>query len=525
MFTFDKVFDERATTKQIYDFAAHEIVTSAVEGRNGSIFAYGQTSSGKTYTMQGSSTISKGAGMGNAGKKGSGAGLSNGFVHLTAVDLFNEIAEIHGRDYKIQVSVIEVYNEEVRDMLVDKKKNKSNLLKIRENSQRGIYVDAAKMEAKSLNDLLKILSMGEKNRIVAKTTLNKRSSRSHLIFSIGMESKPNSKDTKSKHLSPEEMQTSTFSTLNLIDLAGSESVRHRSAHSNNTRLTEGGNINKSLLTLSRVITALGEPQSSSTPTHIGYRDSKLTRVLQPTLSGNAKLAFVCCVTASGLFLEETKSTLKFAQRIKHVKTTSKINLKAANKSDIIKRMQEDLDDTKRSLSESMDRVRALENQNKGLKATIQFLTEDRDRALEKIKAYEEMKSKDKGSVKRHSTILDSNNIVQSNGELMALNEANNDMEDQVGFLSRVVGKLQGKTNSESDSRINGLPANIRAQSGGMVSVVTEASRYGSHVDELDSLNGSIVSLDETSSSSLLSEIKGEFVVNSLTNIVPEENFA
>ena len=194
--------------------------------------------------MQGSSTISKGADMVNLGKKVSGAGLSNGFVHLTAVDLFNEIAEIHDRDYKLQVSVIEVYNEEVRDMLVNKKKNKSNLLKIRENPQQGIYVDVVKREAKSLNNLLKILSLGEKNRIIVKTTLNKRSSRSHLIFSIGMESKSNSKNAKNKNLSPEEMQTSTFSTLNLIDLAGSESVRHRSAHSNNTRLTEGGNINK-----------------------------------------------------------------------------------------------------------------------------------------------------------------------------------------------------------------------------------------------------------------------------------------
>ncbi len=275
-----------------------------------------------------------------------------------------------------------------------------------------------------------------------------------------------------------------------------------------------------MLTLSRVITALGQPDSSSARNHIGYRDSKLTRVLQPTLSGNAKLAFVCCVTASGLFLEETKSTLKFAQRIKHVKTASKINLKPENKSDIIKRIQEDLDDTKRSLSESMDRVRALENENKGLKATIQFLTSDRDRALEKIQAYE-MRAKEKDSVKRHSI-----NRGQSNGELIALNEANNDMKDQVGFLSAVVGKLQGK--NDSDVKINGLPAHIRANSGGMVSVVTEPSNYGSHVDEFEYSNvgeGDILSLDETSTSSLLSGIKGEFVVSSHQNVIPEEFFA
>ncbi len=225
IFTYDHVFDERADTKKIYDYAAREIVAQAVAGRNGSIFAYGQTSSGKTYTMQGSSSISKGA----------GTGAGDGFVHLTAADLFHEIAQNNDRDYKIQASVIEVYNEEVRDMLVDKKKNKSNLLKIRENPQRGIFVDAIKKEAKSLSDLIKILSIGEKNRIVAKTTLNKRSSRSHLIFSIALESKPN----KNKN-----MEMTNVSALNLIDLAGSESVRHRSAHNNDTRQKEGGNINK-----------------------------------------------------------------------------------------------------------------------------------------------------------------------------------------------------------------------------------------------------------------------------------------
>jgi centromeric protein E len=236
IFTYDKVFGEKSTTRDIYDYAARGIVSMAVGGRNGSIFAYGQTSSGKTHTMQGSSTISK-----------SGGGVKDGFVHLAADDLFHKISEQQGRDFKIQVSVIEVYNEDVRDLLVDprSRKQKDNLLKIRENPQKGIFVDAVKKEAGSLSKLLSILSTGEKNRIVAKTTLNKRSSRSHLIFCIMLTSKPNNKGNgNGRPMSIEKLETSQVSTLNLIDLAGSESVRHRSSHSNEDRRKEGGNINK-----------------------------------------------------------------------------------------------------------------------------------------------------------------------------------------------------------------------------------------------------------------------------------------
>ena len=229
----------------------------------------------------------------------------------------------------------------------------------------------------------------------------------------------------------------------------------------------------SLLTLSRVISALGQPDTSTSTRHIGYRDSKLTRVLQPSLSGNAKLAFVCCATASGLYLEETKSTLQFAQRIKHVKTASKINIKVGDKSEIIKRLQEELNDTKESLMESMDRVRTLENENKSLKSTITFLTRDRDRALQTIDTYEKkikerelsmssMRNSDHIGVvqssnekqgdrnlitpeketSKKSTIVDP--LLRTSGEIQALNMENNNLEAQVGFLSTVVEKLQGK---------------------------------------------------------------------------------
>ncbi len=203
---------------------------------------------GKTYTMQGSSNISK----------CKGDGINDGFIHYAACDLFSEKSKREkDRTFKVSASVIEVYNEEVKDLLFDesssksgrgspKQNNKSMFLKIREDPKKGIFVNAIKKEASSLSKLLRILSTGEKNRIVAKTTLNKRSSRSHLIFCIMIESKPKDKGGggKNSRRVASQMEPAQISTLNLIDLAGSESVRHRSAHTTDKRRKEGGNINK-----------------------------------------------------------------------------------------------------------------------------------------------------------------------------------------------------------------------------------------------------------------------------------------
>ena len=158
---------------------------------------------------------------------------------------------------------------------------------------------------------------------------------------------------------------------------------------------------KSLLTLSRVISALGQPQTLA-GNHIGYRDSKLTRLLQPSLSGNAKLAFICCITLSGLFLDETRSTLQFAQRIKNVKTAPKVNVKVGDKAEIIKRMQEELEEMKGTLSQSVNKLQELEDENRSLKSTIRFLSSDRDRVLEQVQMYEKQIVRCYQSAKRHS---------------------------------------------------------------------------------------------------------------------------
>ena len=376
-FTFDRTFAEKSNTGAVYEDVAKNIVHSVMGGLNGTIFAYGQTSSGKTYTMQGG---------------GSADRSTEGIVHMAAKDIFHHIHEStaqnrnqdHSKVYLIRVSFIEIYNEEVRDLLVTKGSGEDASLQIREDPRRGVFVDANEMIATSYDSLLDALFAGEKNRQVASTGMNERSSRSHTIFRITVESRNHSSkcqdkdDDQDRDVSMEmndgdeqkdddgddDGGAVLVATLNLVDLAGSESVRHTGATGKTQK--EGGKINQrcvftasrmhiiphsltncnllySLLTLSRVISKLG---SSSSKGHINFRDSKLTRILQPSLSGNARMAVICCATPSSLYLEETRSTLQFAARAKLVKTRAQVNEILDDRA-IIKRLQRELVEARR----------------------------------------------------------------------------------------------------------------------------------------------------------------------------------
>ena len=295
-FSYSKAFDETSSTQKVYEATSRGIVNSAAaEGKNGLIFAYGQTGSGKTYTMQGSE----------------GAG---GIIHMAASDIFDHIENEPERVFLVRVSFIEIYNEEVRDLLVS---GDSASLTILENKRRGVFVNSNETIVTSMNSLLSVLFAGEKNRSVAATGMNERSSRSHTIFRITVESrlKEDAKNEEEEEFDEDASDAVRVSTLNLVDLAGSESVRH-------TGNQEGGKIDQSLLTLSRVIDSLGQ-----NATHVNFRDSKLTHLLQPSLSGNARMAVICCATPSELYLEETRSTLQFASRAKLVKTRAQAEKK------------------------------------------------------------------------------------------------------------------------------------------------------------------------------------------------------
>ena len=302
VWAFDRAFAPDVSTQTVYDDIASPVVASAMAGINGTIFAYGQTASGKTHTMQGTD-------------------MTPGILHLAARQLFDEAAKTPDVDYTFVASYIEIYNERVKDLLTTAS-NRAALeaasdLSIREDRVNGFYVDGVTVtEVTSHEDVLALHRRGESRRHVAGTDMNEKSSRSHTIFTINVTAK-------------ERGPAITFGTLKarltLVDLAGSENVRN--THAEGERLKEGSKINTSLLMLSRVISALAANASSTrkTPAFVNFRDSKLTQILQPSLAGNCRTVVVCCVTPASTFAAETNSTLMFASSAKRVRTQVVVN--------------------------------------------------------------------------------------------------------------------------------------------------------------------------------------------------------
>jgi centromeric protein E len=235
-FNYDQTFGEESETNQVYDSICKDIVTSAMTGLNGTIFAYGQTSSGKTYTMQGSGTIKEGL---RAGADGTVSHAGGGIVHMAAADIFRHVESQPNRVFLVRASFLEIYNEEVRDLLT----KDNQVLQIREDPRRGVFVQSEEEIVTDFESLLSALITGEKSRTFASTSMNERSSRSHTIFRITIESRSRSQEgDEENNDSSGDDEAVLVSTLNLVDLAGSESVRHTGATGD--RQKEGGIINQ-----------------------------------------------------------------------------------------------------------------------------------------------------------------------------------------------------------------------------------------------------------------------------------------
>ncbi|PKU85517.1 Kinesin-like protein NACK1 [Dendrobium catenatum] len=268
-FDFDRVFGEDSKTVDIFEARTKEIVASVVRGFNGTVFAYGQTSSGKTYTMRGSVK-------------------EPGIIPLSVHELFCSIEKEMGREFLVRMSYMEIYNEEINDLLAPEHRK----LQIHESLERGIYVDGLKEEiVTSPDQVLELVEFGESHRHIGETNMNIYSSRSHTIFRMFVESRERIEEGDSINC----FDAVRVSTLNLVDLAGSERVVKTGAEG--LRLKEGSHINKSLLTLGTVIKKLSDGVESQGG-HVPYRDSKLTRILQAALGGNANTAIICNITLS-----------------------------------------------------------------------------------------------------------------------------------------------------------------------------------------------------------------------------------
>ncbi|XP_063375020.1 kinesin-related protein 4-like [Cydia amplana] len=290
-YTFDNVYDVTTKTEDVYKDVAKPIVEAAIAGFNGTIFAYGQTSSGKTYTMSGTET-------------------SPGIIQLAVLNLFEQIKCIPDRDFLVRVSFIEIYNETLKDLL----NCENDKVKVRDTLQ-GVKVDATEKFTSSPEEVLAIMKEGEVNRQTGATNMNEESSRSHSIFQITIESREHTEDEETGGCV-------NVSQLNLVDLAGSERAGQTGA--TGKRFKEGTHINKSLSVLALVIKQLSEGSHK----YINYRDSKLTRILQNSLGGNAKTSIICAITPAAV--EETISTLQFANRAKAIKNKPEVNAVATD---------------------------------------------------------------------------------------------------------------------------------------------------------------------------------------------------
>ncbi|NWJ01303.1 KI18A protein, partial [Crypturellus undulatus] len=290
-FVFDAVFAESSSQLEVFEHTTKSVLDGFLNGYNCTVLAYGATGAGKTYTMLGSPQ-------------------DPGVMYLTMMALYNCMDQIkEDKICNIAVSYLEVYNEQIRDLLVN-----SGPLAVREDAQKGVVVQGLTLhQPKSAEEILQMLDYGNKNRTQHPTDVNASSSRSHAVFQIYLR-----QQDKTASIS----QNVRIAKMSLIDLAGSE--RASATNAKGARFREGTNINRSLLALGNVINALADPKSKNQ--HIPYRNSKLTRLLKDSLGGNCRTIMIAAVSPSSLFYDDTYNTLRYANRAKDIKSSLKSNV-------------------------------------------------------------------------------------------------------------------------------------------------------------------------------------------------------
>ncbi|CAF0784093.1 unnamed protein product [Didymodactylos carnosus] len=290
-YMFDIVSDARADQQEVYAATAKILLGSVLEGYNATVFAYGATGAGKTYTMLGTEN-------------------NPGVMYRTLHDLFVEIKQFQGkREYQVSMSYLEIYNELIRDLLVPS----TSFLELREDAKGTIQVAGlSEVVAKTPEEVMEMLHKGNRARTQEPTKANKTSSRSHAVLQVNI---------KQRDVTRSHTEQVRFAKLYMIDLAGSE----RAAQTQNTgrRMMEGAHINRSLLALGNCINALSEKSNTK---YVNYRDSKLTRILKDSLGGNSRTVMIAHVSPASVHFEESRNTLNYADRAKYIKTKIRRNV-------------------------------------------------------------------------------------------------------------------------------------------------------------------------------------------------------
>ncbi|KAF1622305.1 Kinesin-like protein KIF27, partial [Eudyptes chrysolophus] len=306
VFTFDFVFGKNSTQEEVYTVCIKPLLVSLTEGYNATVFAYGQTGSGKTYTIGG-------------GHIASVAENEKGIIPRAIQELFQHISENRNVDFYVKVSYIEVYKEELRDLLELETSVKE--LHIREDEKGNtVIVGAKEFQVECADEVISLLESGNAARHTGTTQMNEHSSRSHAIFTISICQKQPAESQKNTDAAQDSVQM-IASKFHFVDLAGSERV----TKTGNTgeRFKESIQINSGLLALGNVISALGDPKRKSV--HIPYRDAKITRILKDSLGGNAKTVMITCISPSSSDFDESLNSLKYANRAKNIRNKPVVN--------------------------------------------------------------------------------------------------------------------------------------------------------------------------------------------------------
>ncbi|XP_075691783.1 chromosome-associated kinesin KIF4A [Rhinoderma darwinii] len=296
-FTYDYVFDPSAEQEEVYNTAVSPLIQGLFKGYNATVLAYGQTGSGKTFSMGGAYTHDQ------------ENEPTVGVIPRVIKALFREIEHRTDWEFLLKISYLEIYNEEILDLLYSR--DKTAPISIREDPKEGIKIcGLTERDVKTALDTISCLEQGNSSRTVASTAMNSQSSRSHAIFTISIEQKKG-----------EDKNSSIRSKLHLVDLAGSE--RQKKTKAEGDRLKEGISINLGLLCLGNVISALGD--ESKKGGFVPYRDSKLTRLLQDSLGGNSHTLMIACVSPADSNMEETLNTIRYADRARKIKNKPIVN--------------------------------------------------------------------------------------------------------------------------------------------------------------------------------------------------------
>ncbi|KAM9835995.1 kinesin heavy chain-like [Aulostomus maculatus] len=396
-YVFDRVLPPNTSQEHVYDQCAKQIVKDVLGGYNGTIFAYGQTSSGKTHTMEGKLHDPQ----------------LMGIIPRIAHDIFDHIYSMdENLEFHIKVSYFEIYLDKIRDLLDVSKTN----LAVHEDKNRVPYVKGCTERfVSSPEEVMDVIDEGKANRHVAVTNMNEHSSRSHSIFLINI---------KQENI---ETEKKLSGKLYLVDLAGSEKVSKTGAEG--AVLDEAKNINKSLSALGNVISALAE----GTKSHVPYRDSKMTRILQDSLGGNCRTTIIICCSPSVYNEAETKSTLMFGQRAKTIKNTVSVNLELT------------AEEWKKKFEKEKEK-------NKSLKSVIQRLEAElsRWRNGENVPEEEQQSAKDQKSVESNdNTLIIDNLLPAGGGGSSASSEERSKYEEDISNLYKQLDDKDDEINQHS----------------------------------------------------------------------------